>query len=128
MKNKLRAAGLVLIGASLGFGLTLTSGVWADREPTEEALPLEELRTFSDIYARIKSDYVDDVGDEVLLENAIRGMLSGLDPHSSYLNAEEFKELRIGTTGQFGGLGIEVGMENGFTQVIAPMPNKLRSR
>ncbi|MCW8855567.1 MAG: S41 family peptidase [Gammaproteobacteria bacterium] len=84
-------------------------------------LPLEQLRNFSDIFARIKSDYVEEVDDKTLLENAIRGMLSGLDPHSTYLNPEEYKELKIGTTGQFGGLGIQVGMEDGFVKVISPI-------
>jgi len=87
----------------------------------ENSLPLEQLRNFSDIFARIKSDYVEQIGDKELLENAIRGMLSGLDPHSTYLNVEEYKELKIGTTGQFGGLGIQVGMEDGFVKVISPI-------
>lgn len=84
-------------------------------------LPLNELRNFSDIFARIKTDYVESVDDKTLLEHAIRGMLSGLDPHSSYLNPDEYKELKIGTTGKFGGLGIQVGMENGFVKVISPI-------
>ncbi len=87
----------------------------------EHGLPLEQLRNFSDIFARIKSEYVEQVGDKELLENAIRGMLSGLDPHSTYLDAEEYKELKIGTTGQFGGLGIQVGMEDGYVKVISPI-------
>ena len=82
---------------------------------------MEELRTFSDVFGRIKNDYVEDVEDSEMLNNAIRGMLSGLDPHSSYLDQEQFKELQVGTSGQFGGLGIEVGMEDGFVKVIAPI-------
>ncbi len=121
MSYRMRALGLLFVGVSLGAGLTTATGVLAEKEPPAEALPLDELRTFSDIYARIKSDYVEKVSDDKLLDNAIRGMLSGLDPHSSYLDAEEYEELRIGTTGQFGGLGIEVGMENGFVKVIAPI-------
>ncbi len=87
----------------------------------KQDLPLEQLRNFSDIFARIKTDYVEQVSDTELLENAIRGMLSGLDPHSTYLDPEEYKELRIGTTGQFGGLGIQVGMEDGYVKVISPI-------
>jgi carboxyl-terminal processing protease len=79
------------------------------------------LRTFAEVFGRIKSDYVEDVEDKTLLEHAIRGMLSGLDPHSSYLTADEYKDLRVGTTGEFGGLGIEVGMEDGFVKVISPI-------
>lgn len=90
-------------------------------EKTKQSLPLEQLRNFSDIFSRIKSDYVEQVSDKDLLENAIRGMLSGLDPHSTYLDPEEYKELKIGTTGQFGGLGIQVGMEDGFVKVISPI-------
>ena len=89
--------------------------------PQQDGLPLEHLRNFSDIFARIKSDYVENVDDRELLENAIRGMLSGLDPHSTYLDPEEYKELKIGTSGQFGGLGIQVGMEDGFVKVISPI-------
>ncbi len=89
--------------------------------PKEQGLPLEQLRNFSDIFARIKTDYVKQVTDKELLESAIRGMLSGLDPHSTYLDPEEYKELRIGTTGQFGGLGIQVGLDDGFVRVISPI-------
>lgn len=99
---------------------------FAELSPSEETLPkqglpLQQLRNFSDIFARIKSNYVEPVSDKELIENAIRGMLSGLDPHSNYLDPEEYKELRIGTTGQFGGLGIQVGMKDGYVKVISPI-------
>ncbi len=86
-----------------------------------ETLPLDELRTFTEVFQKIKNDYVEEVEDRQLLENAIRGMLAGLDPHSAYLVKEAYKELQEGTTGEFGGLGIEVGMEDGFVKVIAPI-------
>ncbi|NOR41082.1 MAG: PDZ domain-containing protein [Gammaproteobacteria bacterium] len=121
MKPKLQNYLLVLIGLMAGVLVSIGQGVFADRENTRATLPIEELRTFSDVFGRIKNDYVVDVDDKELIENAIRGMLSGLDPHSSYLDAEQFTELQVGTTGQFGGLGIEVGMENGFVKVIAPI-------
>ncbi|MDX2457825.1 MAG: S41 family peptidase [Gammaproteobacteria bacterium] len=121
MKPKLQNYLLVLIGLMAGVLVSIGHGVFADRENTRATLPIEELRTFSDVFGRIKNDYVVDVDDKELIENAIRGMLSGLDPHSSYLDAEQFTELQVGTTGQFGGLGIEVGMENGFVKVIAPI-------
>ncbi|MCB1762528.1 MAG: S41 family peptidase, partial [Gammaproteobacteria bacterium] len=79
------------------------------------------LRAFAEIFGRIKQDYVEPVEDSRLLEYAIRGMLSGLDPHSAYLNADEYKDLQVGTSGEFGGLGIEVGLEDGFVKVIAPI-------
>ncbi|WP_422138889.1 S41 family peptidase [Endozoicomonas sp. ALC020] len=93
----------------------------AAKEEKKGALPLEELRTFTEALQLIKSAYVEDIDDKTLLDNAIQGMVSGLDPHSSYLKPDEFKELEINTSGKFGGLGIEVGMENGFIKVIAPI-------
>jgi carboxyl-terminal processing protease len=92
--------------------------------PTETdtgKLPLDELRTFADVFNQIRQSYVEEVDDKTLLENAIRGMLSGLDPHSSYLDAKSFEDLQTTTTGEFGGLGLEVGLENGFVKVISPI-------
>ncbi len=83
--------------------------------------PLEQLRLFSDIYARIKTDYVEEVEDEKLIEGAIQGMLGALDPYSVYMTRREYTDLKIGTTGKFGGLGIEVGMEDGLVKVISPI-------
>ncbi|MFP5344950.1 MAG: S41 family peptidase, partial [Gammaproteobacteria bacterium] len=103
---------VLLLGAALGVSISLGASVFAQREEARSGLPLDELRTFTDIFGKIKSDYVEPVEDKMLLVNAIRGMLSGLDPHSSYLDAEEFKDLQAGTTGEFGGLGLEVGMED----------------
>jgi len=84
-------------------------------------LPLQALRNFADVFNQIRLSYVEEVDDKTLLENAIRGMLSGLDPHSDYLDASSFEDLQNHTTGEFGGLGIEVGMENGFIKVITPI-------
>ncbi|MCZ6564824.1 MAG: S41 family peptidase [Gammaproteobacteria bacterium] len=110
----------VLLGIVFGLTLILGHNVWAGKQKIA-SLPLEDLRVFTDVYARKKQDYVTEVDDSMLIENAIRGMLSGLDPHSSFLDEEQFRELQIGTSGEFGGLGIEVGMENGFVKVIAPI-------
>ena len=122
MSTKRENVFLVLIGLIAGLSISIGSGVFAERETKAAAgLPVEELRTFSDVFGRIKNDYVEDVEDSEMLNNAIRGMLSGLDPHSSYLDQEQFKELQVGTSGEFGGLGIEVGMEDGFVKVIAPI-------
>ena len=122
MSTKRQNVFLVLIGLIAGLSISIGSGVFAERETKAAAgLPVEELRTFSDVFGRIKNDYVEDVEDSEMLNNAIRGMLSGLDPHSSYLDQEQFKELQVGTSGEFGGLGIEVGMEDGFVKVIAPI-------
>lgn len=122
--NKAVKTGIILtVGFFVGVSLTITQGVLAERPETrkEVSLPLAQLQNFTNIYAKIKADYVEKVDDKTLLEHAIRGMLSGLDPHSSYLDPEQYQELRIGTTGQFGGLGIQVGMEDGFVKVIAPI-------
>jgi carboxyl-terminal processing protease len=111
---------VLAFGALLGASLTLGEGVLAGKNETE-TLPLESLRTFTEIFAKIKNDYVEPIEDKELLENAIRGMLAGLDPHSAYLVPEDYKELQAGTSGEFGGLGIEVGMEDGFVKVISPI-------
>ncbi|GBL58559.1 carboxyl-terminal processing protease [Pseudomonas citronellolis] len=87
----------------------------------EAPLPLDELRTFAEVLDRVKAAYVEPVDDKTLLENAIKGMLSNLDPHSAYLDPEEFAELQESTSGEFGGLGIEVGTEDGFIKVVSPI-------
>lgn len=84
-------------------------------------LPLDELRKFTEVFQRIKDDYVEKVSDKTLLDNAIKGMVDNLDPHSAYLGPKDFSELEETTSGEFGGLGIEVGMENGFVKVISPI-------
>ena len=86
-----------------------------------ETLPLNDLRTFAEVLERIKTAYVEPIDDKTLFENAIKGMLSNLDPHSSYLDPEDFRQLQESTSGEFGGLGIEVGLEDGVLQVIAPI-------
>lgn len=114
----------VVTGIALGLiatiGLTLSLETFA-LKPSNGHLPLAQLKKFSEVYARIKNDYVEVVDDKKLMTDAISGMLKGLDPHSDYLNEDSFKELREGTSGEFGGLGIEVGQENGFIKVIAPI-------
>jgi len=119
MTSKFKQIGLIGIGVVFGAALTLNYSAVADREP--QPLPIEDLRAFSEIFGKIKSDYVEPVEDKKLITEAINGMLSGLDPHSSYLDSEAFKELQVGTQGEFGGLGIEVGMEDGFVKVVAPI-------
>ncbi len=125
--NFLRYALILLLGVFVGVGITLERAVQADRDtaaPESEAaqpLPIEELRSFTEVFSRIKSDYVEPVSDKKLIDDAIQGMLAGLDPHSAYLDPDAFKELRVGTEGEFGGLGIEVTMEDGFVKVVSPI-------
>ncbi len=120
MKSNTRNAFILSIGLVLGVSLTIGHAVFAERD-NPSPLPLDELTTFTEVFANIKNNYVEPVDDRTLLDNAIRGMLAGLDPHSSYLDKDAFEELQVGTTGEFGGLGIEVGMEDGFVKVISPI-------
>src|SRR5260221_3148706 len=84
-------------------------------------LPVDDLRLFSEVFGRIKTDYVEPVEDRKLLKEAINGMLTGLDPHSAFLDQEAYRDLQVGTQGEFGGLGIEGGAEDGFVKVVAPI-------
>lgn len=122
MKSFLRSSFLFTALLLLGLQLAIGQNETGDEQPdSAQGLPLEELRTFTDVFAKIKNDYVEEVDDRKLLEDAIRGMLAGLDPHSSYLDKASYEDLQEGTTGEFGGLGIEVGMEDGFIKVISPI-------
>lgn len=112
----LSAITALVIGVSIG----IASSVHAER--VETRLPVDDVRMFSQVLERIKQAYVEDVEDRELIENAIEGMLSGLDPHSDYLTPEDFEDLRESTRGEFGGLGIEISLdETGFVRVVAPI-------
>ncbi len=120
MQKKLQQTGLVLIGLCAGVLLSLNFSANANKTPGS-TLPVEELRQFADVLNAVKSGYVEPVDDKKLITHAISGMLSGLDPHSAYLDQDAFKDLQAGTQGEFGGLGIEVGMEDGFVKVVSPI-------
>ena len=120
MTHKAKFILVGLAGLMAGAALTVNLSAIANKD-ADTALPIEELRAFTDVFARIKSDYVEPVEDKKLITEAINGMLTGLDPHSAYLDVESFKDLQVGTQGEFGGLGIEVGMEDGFVKVISPI-------
>ncbi|MGV0005532.1 MAG: S41 family peptidase [Candidatus Porifericomitaceae bacterium WSBS_2022_MAG_OTU9] len=98
-----------------------TTGAAAGDIGQKQELPLDMLQVFAEVFIRIKSAYVDPVEDETLLENAVRGMLAGLDPHTVYLSEDSYNNLQEGTTGKFGGLGIEIGVQEGLIRVIAPI-------
>lgn len=124
MGNISRAVIFLVLGISVGALLIQDQSVQAKSNSAEGSsalLPLDELRAFTETFAIIKQNYVEPVDDKELLENAIRGMLSGLDPHSSYLDGSDYQELREGTSGEFGGLGIEVTIEDGFVKVVSPI-------
>jgi len=100
---------------------TIEEEASTDTVSLEPRLPLNELRVFAEAFNRISSAYVEEIDDKTLLENAIKGMLSQMDPHSSYLDKDSFDDLQESTSGNYGGLGIEIGMEDGFVKVISPM-------
>lgn len=121
--QKTRAGLILVLGILIGVGVTLCQGVWAkhDNPQSQTNLPLNQLRSFVEIMNTIEKDYVEPVNDKTLLTKAIRGMVDNLDPHSEYLDPQQYKEMTIDTSGKFGGLGIEVQMENGFIRVISPI-------
>jgi carboxyl-terminal processing protease len=123
MRNFMTKTSLILIGIATGIMVSLNFSAIADKGIRDElqTLPIEELRAFSQVFGRIKSNYVETVEDKKLITEAINGMLVGLDPHSAFLDTEEYKELQIGTQGEFGGLGIQVTMEDGLVKVISPI-------
>ncbi|MDT8404427.1 S41 family peptidase [Sulfuriflexus sp.] len=112
---------VLTVGLMLGVSLAIGRSGLAERNVGNGPLPLDDLRVFTEVFEKIKNDYVEDRSDKELIESAISGMLSNLDPHSAYLNEDAFKELQVGTTGRFGGLGIEISMEDGFVKVVTPI-------
>lgn len=120
MRSRIEKFGLIGLGLLAGVLLSLQFPAIADKAGGSP-LPVEELRNFAEVFGRIKSDYVEPVSDKQLITLAINGMLTGLDPHSAYLDAEAYKDLQVGTKGEFGGLGIEVSMEEGLVKVISPI-------
>src|ERR687885_1954780 len=122
----MRKTSLILLGAAAGAGLTLLVsqppmmliGAAAKAAAVDT---YRQLNLFGDVFERVRSDYVEKPDDSKLVESAINGMLQGLDPHSSYMDPKSFKDMQIQTRGEFGGLGIEVTMEDGLVKVVAPI-------
>jgi carboxyl-terminal processing protease len=112
---------LLIIAGVLALPLGVFAAAPTSDESGEGLLPLEDLRMFTRVYDHIRSGYVEEISDSKLLEYAIKGMLSELDPHSAYLDKKAFEDLQVNTTGEFGGVGIEIGQENGFIKVISPI-------
>src|SRR5260221_1409732 len=108
---------LLAAGAAAGFVLAPTVGIAQNK--TSETY--RQLNLFGEVFERVRADYVETVSDEQLIEAAINGMLTSLDPHSSYLNSKNFRDMQVQTRGEFGGLGIEVTMENGVVKVVSPI-------
>jgi carboxyl-terminal processing protease len=127
MSGRMRSISLIGVGAIAGLAISLGISAYAFRD-TRSPIPLEEIRQFTDVFGAIKANYVEPVDDRKLINEAISGMLTGLDPHSSFLDADAFKDLQAGTQGEFGGLGIEVGAEEGAIRVIAPIDDTPAAR
>jgi carboxyl-terminal processing protease len=121
MSGKLKSALLVVMGTVVGVTLSIGSGVLAERDAGNDTLPWEEARLLAEVLERVKQDYVEPVDDRVLIESAVRGMVTGLDPHSQFLDSDEYEEIRISTTGNYSGVGLEVNMSDGIVTVVAPI-------
>jgi carboxyl-terminal processing protease len=120
MGNKLKNIGLIGIGMVAGVAASLQFSAHAQKG-VDAPLPLDELRQLADVYALIKSDYVEPVQDKKLLSEAIAGMVASLDPHSVYLDEKDFAEMRETVEGKFVGIGVEVGMEDGYVKIVSPI-------
>ena len=126
--NSLALTIALVIGSPMAFAAEPAIAPAGAASSAKAPLPLEELRTFAEVMDRIKAAYVEPVDDKTLLENAIKGMLSNLDPHSAYLGPEDFAELQESTSGEFGGLGIEVGAEDGNIKIVSPIDDTPASK
>lgn len=121
MSLKARSILILVIGTVLGITLSIGSGVLAERGTTEKSLPWDEARLLAEVLERVKQEYVEPVEDSDLIESAVRGMVTNLDPHSQFLNSAEYEEIRISTTGNYSGVGLEVNMSEGVVTVVAPI-------
>jgi carboxyl-terminal processing protease len=127
MAGRLRSVGLIGTGAVAGVLVSLGISAYAFRDSRGQ-IPLEEIRQFTEVFGAVKQNYVEPVDDKKLMQEAISGMLAGLDPHSAFLDADAFKDMQSSTQGEFGGLGIEVGAEDGVIKVIAPIDDTPAAR
>jgi carboxyl-terminal processing protease len=121
MSRKSRSVFTLAIGIIVGMAVSVGGGVLAERDRMEDSLPWEEARLLAEVLERVKQEYVEPVEDRALIESAVRGMVTDLDPHSQFLDPEEYEEIRISTTGNYTGVGLEVNMERGKVSVVAPI-------
>jgi carboxyl-terminal processing protease len=128
MRSTIEKIGLLGTGALIGVLVSLNFSAFADKTNMASQLPLDDLRVFAEVFSRVKTDYVEPVEDKKLINEALTGMLAGLDPHSTYMDADGYKDLQAGTQGEFGGLGIEVGMEDGLVKVVTPIEDSPASK
>src|ERR1700746_1840087 len=125
-----RSGLMVAVAATvLVFSLRQELGAAAPtNSPTNSAETYKQLNLFGEVFERVRAEYVDEVSDNSLVESAINGMLTSLDPHSNYLNTKNFNDMKVQTRGEFGGLGIEVSMENGLVKVVSPIDDTPAAR
>ena len=129
MLLKTRAILVVVVGTVMGLSLSFSGGLMANRQPTgDEERALEQARLFAEVMQRVKREYVETVDDSELLDAAIRGMVGDLDAHSEFLDADEYRDIRISTTGSYSGIGIEVNEKDGVITVITPMAGSPAAR
>lgn len=128
MLLKTRAILVVFVGSVMGLSLSFGGGMMAQQQPEPDDASWRQAQDLAEIMARVKRDYVESVDDRVLLENAIRGMVGDLDPHSEFLDAAEYRDIRISTTGTYTGIGIEIGAVDGIVRVITPMAGSPAAR
>ena len=121
MSFKARSILVLVVGTVLGLSISLGGGVLAERKKESDNLPIEQARLLAEVLERVRRDYVDVVDDRQLIESAVRGMIADLDPHSQYLDPDEYEEIRISTTGSYSGVGLDVSLESGEVRVIAPI-------
>jgi carboxyl-terminal processing protease len=122
MGNKTRRVALLAAGLVIGLGLGLARGVLADKPPAPgQDVPWQDARLLAEVLERVEREYVEPVDDHQLLQAAIRGMVSSLDPYSAYLDGDEYDDIKISSSGQYSGVGIEVSMEDGQVVVVAPL-------
>lgn len=129
MSLKTRAILVVVIGVVMGFSLSFGGSIMnMQPEPAEEQLAWEQARLFAEVMERVKRDYVEPIDDSELLESAIRGMVSDLDAHSQYLDADEYRDIRISTTGSYTGIGVEISDDKGVIRIISPIAGSPAAR
>ncbi len=128
MSFRARSALTLLLGGVLGIALSLGGGVLAERNAMRGSLPWDDARLLAEVLERVKEEYVEPVEDSELIESAVRGMVTGLDSHSQFLNSQEYEEIRISTTGNYSGIGLEVSMSDDKVTVVAPIDDTPAAR
>ena len=128
MSFRARSALTLLLGIVLGIALSLGSGVLAERDASGGSLPWDDARLLAEVLERVKEEYVEPVADSELIESAVRGMVTSLDSHSQFLDSEEYEEIRISTTGNYSGIGLEVSMDDNKVTIVAPIDDTPAAR